>query len=136
MEAHRKALEARVEKLNNEKTALDEVNNKLLDNVLEERHRTHECRINWNTECSAQECQIKEQDMEIRELKMNSKDFSETEVNMELRLMNIELRIQELNDHLNPSVPAPANDNEVEEDPEEVLEEEEEVEEEVGVEDN
>ncbi|KAL3519013.1 hypothetical protein ACH5RR_021602 [Cinchona calisaya] len=69
MEAHRKALEARVENLNIEKNALDEVINKLLDKVLEERHQTHECRINWNTECSAQEHKIKEQDMEERELK-------------------------------------------------------------------
>ncbi|KAL3510324.1 hypothetical protein ACH5RR_029725 [Cinchona calisaya] len=60
--------------------------------------------------------------------------ITEPEVNMELRLINIELRIQELNDHLNPPALASAlaNDDEVEEDPEEVLE----VEEEVDVEDN
>ncbi|KAL3510793.1 hypothetical protein ACH5RR_030194 [Cinchona calisaya] len=86
MEAHRKALEAKMEKLINEKTALDEI--------------------------------------------------TEAEMNIELRLMNIELRIQELNDHLNPPAPAPTNDDEVEEDPEEVLEVEDEIEEEVDVEDN
>ncbi|KAL3535261.1 hypothetical protein ACH5RR_003722 [Cinchona calisaya] len=127
MEAHRKALKAMVEKLNNGKTALDKVNNKLLDKVLEERHRTQECRINWNTKCSAQERKIKEQDMEIRELKRKLMEAEERvlEVNMELCLINIELRIQELNDHLNP--PAPANDDEVEKDPEEVIEVEENV---------
>ncbi|KAL3509760.1 hypothetical protein ACH5RR_029161 [Cinchona calisaya] len=60
----------------------------------------------------------------------------EAEANTKLRLMNIELRIQELNDHLNSHALAPANDDEVEEDPEEVLEVEEETEEEVDVEDN
>ncbi|KAL3504021.1 hypothetical protein ACH5RR_033862 [Cinchona calisaya] len=128
MEAHRKALEVRVEKLNNEKTTLDEVDNKLLDKVLEERHQTHECRINKNTECSAQECKIKERDTKIRELKRKLMEaekgvlgevelskktklslkelhdnvvlkITEVEVNMELCLLNIELRIQELNDH-------------------------------------
>ncbi|KAL3513084.1 hypothetical protein ACH5RR_025801 [Cinchona calisaya] len=136
MEAHRKALEARVEKLINEKTTLDEVNNKLLDKVLEERQRTHECRINWSTEYSKQERKIREQDMEIRELKRKLMEITEAEMNMELRLMNIELRIQELNDHLNPPVPALANDDEVKEDPEEVLDVDEEIEEEVDVEDN
>ncbi|KAL3498195.1 hypothetical protein ACH5RR_040927 [Cinchona calisaya] len=62
--------------------------------------------------------------------------INEAEENMELRLLNIELRIQELNDHLNPPVPAPINDYEVEENPEEILEIEEEIEEEVDVEDN
>ncbi|KAL3498029.1 hypothetical protein ACH5RR_040761 [Cinchona calisaya] len=60
----------------------------------------------------------------------------EAEVNMKLRLMNIELRIQELNDCRNPPTPTPATDDEVEKNPEEVMEVEKEVEEEVHMEQN
>ncbi|KAL3533551.1 hypothetical protein ACH5RR_007072 [Cinchona calisaya] len=131
IEAYRKALEAKIEKLNNEKAALDEVNNKLMDKVLEERHQTHEYRTNRNFECNVQEHNIKEQDMAIRELKRKLMEveermwgeadlskkiklslkelqdnvvpkITEAEVNTELRLMKMELRIQELHDHLNP----------------------------------
>ncbi|KAL3535056.1 hypothetical protein ACH5RR_003517 [Cinchona calisaya] len=127
MEARRKALEVKAEKLNNEKTDLIEMNNKLLDKVLEEKHRARECRTNWNIECNAQEHKIKEQDMEMRELKRTLNEAEEG------------LRIQESNDRLNPLALATVGDNKEEKDPKKVIEVEKvmvKVEEEVDVEDN
>ncbi|KAL3530197.1 hypothetical protein ACH5RR_009519 [Cinchona calisaya] len=100
MKAHRKALEARVEKLSNEKTALDEVNNKLLDKVLEERQRTHEYRINWNSECCKQERKIRKQDMEIRELTRKLMEVEEHALGEAELSKKIKLSLKELQDNM------------------------------------
>ncbi|KAL3535498.1 hypothetical protein ACH5RR_003959 [Cinchona calisaya] len=100
MEVHRKALEARVEKLSSERTALDEVNNKLLDKVVEERQQTHKCRINWNTKCSTQECKIREQDKEIRELKRKLMVAEECVLGEAVLSKKIKLSLKELQDNM------------------------------------
>ncbi|KAL3538689.1 hypothetical protein ACH5RR_002055 [Cinchona calisaya] len=110
MESYRKALEARVEKLSNERTTLDE----------RTRHGDMEIRQLKRKLREAEERMLGEAELR-KKIKLSLKELqdnmvlkiTEAEENMELRLMNIVLRIQELNDHLNPPAAAPINDDEV-----------------------
>ncbi|KAL3525055.1 hypothetical protein ACH5RR_013427 [Cinchona calisaya] len=112
IEAYRKALAGKIEKLTNEKISLDEVNNKFLDRVMEKKHQAHD-----ETELS------KKIKLSLKEVQDNVVlRIVEAEVNMKLHIINIELRIQELNEGFYPPAPIPGSDEE-NEDPKEVVEE-------------
>ncbi|KAL3529399.1 hypothetical protein ACH5RR_008721 [Cinchona calisaya] len=139
MQAHMKDLEPTLEKLTNEKVALDEVNNNLLYRVVEENIEPMYVKLI----IVQKTIRIKEQDLEIRELKRKLKEAEklvcdkaelskkinlrlkevqdnmvlkvvDAKVNTVLHLMNMESRIQELNDCLNLLAPVPTSDDEEE----------------------